>query len=426
MIMALACSMFLGCAVNGVDDDGADSTQSGISAENRLVYNRLVYNRLVYNRLVYNRLVYNRLAGNLLQLDSLDSAPIEATTQGRELLEYIARCAFADGDMLVASHEGQTYEFPGLLGLAPEWEHQGLPLDKQRMISACLLAHVNAFGTSVLISLRADGYIASGTTERQQFPVYEATFFGQVFGEGPLLTYACQGDDMDIAMAHSASRALRVCADSTAECQIVSLGRCRDVCEQRIYHQGWTGCHAGGQRYDQTISTYLIADNPDGQNRICGEDQNCAFVAAPSSAAILDCSVGNNCSATCQDASLCTLDGAIANNFDAIVKTDSRAEVNCLDANNCNVTCESASCELDCVGANNCEAECRAGSSCAINCRDAKNCDKVFCRNGAECAIMCEGADNCSFATCPTGAITCSDGTIVCGSQARCPDSPTL
>jgi hypothetical protein len=422
--LILTCWMLVGCAVEEPENYAVGSTRSAISTDNRLIYNRLVYNRLVYNQLVYNRLIYNRLADNRLQLASLGSPPIEATAEGRDLLTYIARCAFTEGDVLIASYEGQTYEFPGLLGLAPEWEHRGLSLSEQRVISACLLAHVNAFGTSVLVSLRSEGYIPSGADERTTFPVYEATFFGQVFGEGALHTYVCQGDEQEIALAHSASRTLRVCSDGTNECGIVSLGRCRDVCEQRLHQQGWTGCHAGGQRYDETISSYLLADDPDGQNRSCGADQDCTLAATPSSAAILDCSAGNNCSAICQGNSRCTLDGAISDNFDALVRSGTMAEVNCLDANNCNVRCESASCEMDCGGANNCQAECLAGSSCTIDCRGANNCDEIHCRSGANCTLRCDGSNNCGFAACPSGAVTCGDGTVVCGPQAQCAGAP--
>jgi hypothetical protein len=420
----VTCWMFVGCALEGPELHAGGSTGSAISTDNRLVYNRLVYNRLVYNRLVYNSLIYNRLADNRLLLVSLDSDPIEATAEGRDLLVYIARCAFVEGDVLVASHEGQTYEFPGLLGLAPEWEHEGLSPSKQRLISACLLAHVNAFGTSVLVSLRSQGHIPSDADERRNFPVYEATFFGQVFGEDALLTYVCQGDDQEIALAHSFSRTLRVCSDGTDECGIVSLGRCRDICEQRLHRQGWIGCYADGQRYDETISSYLLADDPDGQNRICGEEQDCILAATPSSAAILDCSEGNNCSAVCQGNSKCTLDGAIADHFEALVRSGTMAEVSCLEANNCNARCESASCEVDCTGANNCQAECLAGSECTIDCRGANDCAEVYCRSGASCTLRCDGATECGFAACPSGAITCDDGRVVCGNRAQCAGSP--
>src|SRR5690606_28611369 len=98
---------------------------------------------------------------------------LEASEEGRDLLSYVARCALPEGDALVAEHGGVTYEFPGLLDLAPAWEDRALTAGEARQVSACLIAHVNAYGVSVPISLRSAGVLDATAEEMSEFPVYE-------------------------------------------------------------------------------------------------------------------------------------------------------------------------------------------------------------------------------------------------------------
>ncbi|HWN69183.1 MAG TPA: hypothetical protein VNM90_16200, partial [Haliangium sp.] len=144
-----------GCVVEGPSAFDAGERTQTVSHHNRLSVNRLSMNRLSLNRLSLNRLSLNRLSLNRLSLNGLASGGLETTEEGRDLLSYVARCALVAEDILVAEHDGVTYEFPGLLGVAPEWEHDALTPELQHWVSGCLLAHVNAFDTSVPISLRA-------------------------------------------------------------------------------------------------------------------------------------------------------------------------------------------------------------------------------------------------------------------------------
>ena len=193
----------LGC---GPDTLTASSTGQTVGSQNQLSYNRLVYNRLVYNNLAKNQLAESRLSSSELLYNSIDG--LEETAEGRELLTYIARCSLSSGDSLVVEHDGETYMMPGLLGLAPEWEDESLSGNQANLISACLLAHVNAFGVSVEISLRSPGVLGAPWWERQSHPVHEATFFGDVFG-GQLRTFSCLGSEYEIAAAHSSARVWR-------------------------------------------------------------------------------------------------------------------------------------------------------------------------------------------------------------------------
>lgn len=389
MLSALA---MLGCVSE--QPSVGTSTQS-ISTENRLVYNRLVYNRLVYNNLAEGELSETRLASGEMLYRSLDS--LEETEGGRDLLAYVARCAFSEGDALVAEHDGVSYTMPGLLGLAPEWETEGLSDTKARLVSACLLAHVNAFGVSVPISLRSAGTIEASIPEMIEYPVYEATFFGDVFGS-ELRTFACTGSSPSIATSLSADRSLRVCSDDTPECAIESVGACRDVCEYLIPGYGWTDCWADGVMYTETMSTYLRytagSAGTDGY-QACDDDDDCDMSNA-STSEVLDCSGTENCDLECSGSNSCSLLGALVDDkLDAKVSHGAQAEIECYGAEECKATCEDA------------------GTECAIDCTDTGKCH-AKCLDGASCKLDCSGSAHCHFRECDGDETVCSDGTVVC------------
>ncbi len=371
--------------------DGLGGTEIGVDRHSLNTTNDMSHNRIALNRIALNRIALNRIA-----LNSLDG--LEADEGGRELLKYLAQCALEDGDILVATHEGIEYEFPGRLGLAPGWENDGLGVRKQQLVSACLLAHVNAYGVSVMISVRSYPLVGADPIERRDYAVYEGTFFGQVFqGESlPLLTYACQGDEPAIARVQSSDRERRACTDPSDDCAIVSVGRCRDVCEIHDDKHGWRNCWADGDLYEDTVSVYLRADDPYGENTACGVDGNCNLSCGEDHAAIIDCSHGNNCTAICERNGVCLFDGAGANNFHSYVRGMAIAEIDCLDTNNCRAACESdSSCEIDCKGANNCR--------------------QIYCAADAACLLDCTDAADCGFQSCAAGAMTCPGDIIVCG-----------
>jgi hypothetical protein len=404
----------LGACTTPASEMMPEPTQQGVVGDNKLGYNRLALNRLALNRLALNRLALNRLSAARLSLTT--STTLAQTADGREVLKYVAQCALKEGDVLVAEYQGVVYEFPGLLGLAPHWESSPLTTGDQHRLSACLIAHVNAFGVSVPISLRAAAVLPSTTEERLQYAVYEGTFFGQVFDGGELKTYACQGHAGLGARAHSEDRALRVCTDTTGECQIVSVGRCRDVCEQRFEDEGWQNCRANGVVYPETVSVYLFADDPDGMNQLC-TGTGCEMSSATGTAAMLDCVGSDTCGAACDSEATCAIDGTMTNNFVARVGAARFSEIDCYGNNNCSVDCsEGASCEVDCTNTSDCAVTCAAGSMCDIECGGTgENCSEIACGEGSSCRIECGGAANCGFSQCDVGAVTCPGGIIVCG-----------
>jgi hypothetical protein len=385
-----------------------------VKATNQLAFNRLAFNRLAFNRLAFNRLAFNRLAFNRLAFNSLDN--LEHSPGGRDLLLYVARCALSDGDVLVAEHGSESYEFPGLMGLAPEWEHRGLTTAESRWVSACLIAHVNAFGVAVEISLRAPGPILATAEEAYDFPVYEATFFGHVFGDD-LETYSCLGNDAEIAAAHAPDRALRVCADPGPQCEIVELGYCRDVCDTYVTGTGWTGCQVGADHYQETVSVFLRSEGESCRaacTAIGGPLELCNLVCPASTTPpdpydsfagprILDCNrFQGACTASCRGGA-CLIEASETEMPFVTIAAGSTAELQCANADDCVV--------------NSCEGP---GTRCDVDCTDAASCKIARCGPGASCLLDCTGAGSCAIEDCRGAIQHCAGDVVVC--NRPCPE----
>ncbi|WP_428263413.1 hypothetical protein [Haliangium sp.] len=376
-------------------------------------YNRLVFNRLVFNRLVFNRLVFNRLVFNRLVFNSLDG--LETTPEGRELLTYVARCALREGDTLVAVDDGVEYQFPGLLALAPAWEQRALTAAEADRVSACLIAHVNAFGESVEMSLRIAGFVAASADEAYTFPIYEAGFFGDVFLGEELTTYACLGDDAEVAMALAPDRVRRVCADPDSPCEVEAVGYCRDVCDTYDPGYGWRGCLGGGVRHEQVVNTFLRyapgicrQSCRDDSCRLRCERRRARRGRHPRACArdsVLDCGdvPGATCTARCRGGA-CLLDGASAARFSTSASAGAAAAIDCTGADTCEATCDgpATSCTIDCTGAGHCR-------------------DEVVCLAGASCLLDCTDAGACGFDICEGEIRECPGDVLVCGRDCPSP-----
>ncbi|MEM9491784.1 MAG: hypothetical protein AAGC55_21740, partial [Myxococcota bacterium] len=415
--VSLVALLLTSSACVGIESDNLfnDSTSQAVLYDNKLTANKLTANKLTANSLAGHAIASGR-NGSTLTAGNLEG--LEATSDGRDLLEYMTRCALAGGDTLEFEYDSVTYSFQGLLGLATEWESSSLSAAKKELISACLLGHVNAYGTSVTVSGRVAGTLLADATERANYPVYEGTFYGQVFTSGSSTLYACQGDDYDIAIAHSpVDRADRVCTDSDTGCgSIVVTGRCREVCTTYTEHYGWTGCDGGGTTYDETFSVYIEAEDPDSADQSCGAGGTCTTTplatetATAGTRGFLSCRDATSCTANCSENDTCTLDGAGATSFTGNVSPLATAEVDCYDTVTCSVTCngtgaaDSAWCEID---------RKNSGSSSGFS-------TNASCLNGADCLLECGNTTGCTgFSTChdssyPTGK-SCGGGLYVCG-----------
>jgi hypothetical protein len=371
-----------------------DDVRPTMSSDNRLALNRLALNRLALNRLALNRLALNRLAMDGLaqtRWQLADSPELLGTAAGREVLTYVVKCAMDEDVVMVGTSGGQTYEFRGLLGLAPKWTERALKESEQQLISGCLLAHVNAFGEPVSISLRSEGTLAATDEERRDYPVYEGTFFGQIFEGGMTHAFSCQGGAAEAALAHSEDRARRVCTDGTDRCEIISVGRCRDVCDTRNDDMGWSDCWADGTRYERTISVYLFADDSYGRNKRCAGSKSCSMETGGGAAAILDCN-GRSCWATCTNGATCTIDGLDSKAVTVAVSGAHMGEVDCFDGEDCAVECTNgSSCDVECQSGQDCDVKCIGGASCDVDCYRNASCD-VTCSEGSRCHVRLGGA----------------------------------
>jgi hypothetical protein len=125
---------------------------------------------------------------------SASLADLMDRSSGLEHVEYLALCALDEGTELVAvDRSGDEVAFPGLYGLAPEWVTESCGASCQRWLTACLVAHANAFDYRVAVSLRGshrglvwDDDIAA------DFPLQEGAFYGNAFASQPV-AYSCAG-----------------------------------------------------------------------------------------------------------------------------------------------------------------------------------------------------------------------------------------
>jgi hypothetical protein len=64
----------------------------------------------------------------------LADARTATTPAARKTLKYLASCALDAGTVLTARHEGVDFEFPGGIGLAPEWYRRAMTEEEQRWV----------------------------------------------------------------------------------------------------------------------------------------------------------------------------------------------------------------------------------------------------------------------------------------------------
>jgi hypothetical protein len=184
---------------NGLSGNGLSA--NGLSL-NGLSLNGLSLNGLSGNGLSGNGLSGNGLSGNGLSLNGLSGNGLSGnglmtTDGGRQVVQYIAKCALPSGHSLVYHDQYNTnYTYPGLLGVAPEWETGTCGYDCQERVSACMLAHVNNSGFHIAIWLDSESAIGWGKSPN--YPYEEGTFFGNLFPSNNKWSgYYCLGPDFD-------------------------------------------------------------------------------------------------------------------------------------------------------------------------------------------------------------------------------------
>ncbi len=388
--------LFSGCTETMIDIHIPGSAQQQIKSDNGLGFNSITYNQEALSRLQEQALSVGTDEHGYLLLSP--EVSLVATVAGRKLLHHAAQCALGPNDTLVTEHDGQQFEFHGLFGAAPTWSNHPLDSAQRRIVSSCLLAHINAYGIPVEISVRIPGVIPTTTAELTSHPVFEGAFFGDIFAPG-MPVYACAGSDREIAAAHAPDRLLRACTDSSIDCPLEVVGRCRDVCETFTGSHGWSECWAGGKRYDDTTSVFLHDPDDHQANRTCGAGNQCRFMVSADNG-IIDCSDAQRCSNNCRLGSTCTVEGYNSGRIESMTRNQARSETGCQGVDECKTTC---------IG----------NSTCDIDCFGATACHDNICADGAECLLDCTGAHRCRFTVCEGGQTSCANDVVVC--NRACP-----
>jgi len=141
---------------------------------------------------------------------------------GVDLVRYVVECALPLGDSIDKQVDGKLVEFEGYLGLAPEWKTEACEEDCQQWVSACLLARTNVSGRTVPLWVVAD-HPSLGLGTNDDYPLLEATFYGNLFAERPT-QYFCRGSEEGVAAAIADGR---TCSDDTPEdCGFTTFGSC--------------------------------------------------------------------------------------------------------------------------------------------------------------------------------------------------------
>jgi hypothetical protein len=240
------------CAASGCGGPSSDDltgTSSALLAENGLAANGLAANGLAANGLAANGLAANGLAANGLAANGLAANGL-ADPMAHKFMEYVISCALPSGRSVTLSDGAKSYTFDGWIGVAPQWETKSCAESCQRWVSACVLARLNKLGVHRQISIRgANPALAVVPHEMQDFPIREATYYGNLFQvEQP--RYAC--------LPPGATEIERVCGDSLAGCAVAVPGECRNVCERPGANMTYTDCAnhdvGGRNRSDDTFA----------------------------------------------------------------------------------------------------------------------------------------------------------------------------
>src|SRR5260370_22269005 len=106
------------------------------------------------------------------------------TADGRNTVAYLVRCALAAGTSIVKKDQyGNSYTFPGEMGLATQWRDNTCDGACQERISSCMLAHVNTAGVHIpLWVVSEDPSVGWGLNSL--YPNQAGSVFGNIFVKG--------------------------------------------------------------------------------------------------------------------------------------------------------------------------------------------------------------------------------------------------
>ncbi|WP_375765408.1 hypothetical protein NR798_27250 [Archangium gephyra] len=246
-------------------------------------------NGLSLNGLSLNGLSLNGLSLNGLSLNGLSTARFDTWFQTdpelhAAVMEYVVRCAAPAGvsRTYTSPSTGRTWSWMGALGLAPDWSN-GAPatLAEQRIVSACLAAHVDKYALHISISVQ--GLSATGVaipTTDWELMVYsdqEACFFGNLFNtEG---VYAAN-DGRPLNERESTARACALSSKRDAEAQpCAPLMRvehdCVRFCTLDASRRFYVSCTYNGITYPAITTRLLHSEIYTCGDGICQMTEQC-------------------------------------------------------------------------------------------------------------------------------------------------------
>ena len=179
---------------------------------------------------------------------------------------YVVECALPEGVTVTKSVGGVSTDFHGELGLAPEWEDDACDEDCQEWVTACLLARTNVSEQSVTLWLAAD-HPALGAGLDLEYPIYEASFFGNLFADEDA-QYVCPGLVVGPLLAQLQGRTCSSTPDGYCGmteyqgCALLPLGAPRCTFEGLPLSPILKDCRPGatpGETGMRTISSYVHA-----------------------------------------------------------------------------------------------------------------------------------------------------------------------
>lgn len=157
---------------------------------------RIILNGLPMSLFEAHRASLIQLVGGSLTSHAITKSGLLESAEGRQLFGYVIKCSLGWDDVLSVPYQGSTYLFEGGVGLALNWRDGALTAPEKRWLSACLLAHSNAFGIKVPLSLRGNHPALATTPEEvDQYPVEEGAFYGDLFTAPGIAAsmFACPG-----------------------------------------------------------------------------------------------------------------------------------------------------------------------------------------------------------------------------------------
>jgi hypothetical protein len=226
--------------------------------------NGLSANGLSANGLSYNGLSYNGLSANGLSTTAFSSWFQQAPDQADMVMRYLVRCAIPAGETrsYTDAKSGLTYTWSGGLGLTPGWA-SGAPATRaeQQTLTACLLAHVNRYGTNIVISILgrdAQGtLIPRGHTELSTWPVRESCVFGNLFTREGLFFGVDRTIQDQNAYLTRACAGLGSSGETSPQCApLTFVGACWQICRPETTGPFYKDCTYNGVTY-QPLTTRM-------------------------------------------------------------------------------------------------------------------------------------------------------------------------